>query len=799
MSRPVSYTSAVTVNIASYSGNDSYVTTGTSYPVSNGINSSANTSNYAAISATSTSSGFAYYSFASMSIPSIATITSVSCTVRTRASATSSGTSSFQLFAGSTAKGSQTTVTSTTVTTYNLTSGTSWTAQEVNNGISLRIGVRRSSTQRAYSNRFYGATLRINYSVSGTEYEITASSTYTGATVSPASQYIFSGNSGTVRLDVYDISEVTVEDNGVDVTDSFVTKLNVSSGITTLSPTGFTTGLSSSNANFYMSSNQTGITRLQYPIGYTAENPNPTGDTSYTYVKDNNQNTATGWINYKFNFSDIPANATIKSVRVSAYGARESTQTSAQYKAVLAAYYGDTLKGASEEFASTSNTIFTLTNVGSWTRAELNDAQVRFTVAYYGGRIFGVTFEVEWETPATNPYYYEYTLTNVNADHTIVVKETVIIPPEEDPDKTYYSLTISSINSITDPRRGTTRIESGSGQTITITPDDPQLTLATDNGVDITSQLVSHGTPPSSSITTAQGASYGFVYCASTEYYTSQNKGVSNSAAVARVSFNLPVRCLITIEFINYAEATYDYGIFGNLDTALGTTYTSDTNAKLVCNTSTYNVSTPQTITYEVPSGSHFIDIKYRKDQATDSYNDNLQFKVAQIEELEPNIYYTYTLQNISDNHSLIFIFGNVTYYFINSSTDSNAKLYPDGQMVELQGGEYKLTIVPENTGDTITLKDNNVDVTGSLVKKEEQVQKDGQTITVVNYIYTLNNVQTGHTLLVSSTQTTISYVKVGGSWVPLTAIYKKVDGRWQQQEPSLDLFDEDTIYFKGN
>jgi len=36
---------------------------------------------------------------------------------------------------------------------------------------------------------------------------------------------------------------------------------------------------------------------------------------------------------------------------------------------------------------------------------------------------------------------------------------------------------------------GTTRIIEGSNQTITIYPSDPQLTLALDNGVDITSQL----------------------------------------------------------------------------------------------------------------------------------------------------------------------------------------------------------------------------------------------------------------------------------------------------------------------
>jgi len=65
--------------------------------------------------------------------------------------------------------------------------------------------------------------------------------------------------------------------------------------------------------------------------------------------------------------------------------------------------------------------------------------------------------------------------------------ENVIIPPEEDPQKTYYNLTISSINATTNPSRGTTRIEAGTNQTITIYPSDPLMTLITDNGVDVSS------------------------------------------------------------------------------------------------------------------------------------------------------------------------------------------------------------------------------------------------------------------------------------------------------------------------
>lgn len=802
MSRPISITSSATVNIASYSGNTSYVTTGTTYPPSNGINSSANTSNYAAISATSTSSGFAYYSFASIDIPSIATINSVSCTVRTRASATSSGTSSFQLFAGSTGKGSQTTVTSTTVTTYNLASGTSWTAQEINNGISLRIGVRRASAQRAYSNRFYGATLTVNYSVNGMAYEVIAESTYTGATVSPATQEVMSGESATVAIFPDDINNIVVEDNGSDVTNQlqYVTPTPGTQTFTSI-PTSYDAA-DSTYDGIYTGTTESGLSDQD------------SNDRICVYA-----NTAANSISkltYNFDCSSIPANATITSVSCIAAA---SCYSNGQYfdTRVIQLYNGSVAKGNATTITGNGSTK-AKHNIdgGSWTRNELNDIKIvlyiqrgnNTTQASFS--FWGATLTVNYTLPA-DPYY-AYTITNIDADHDVIVSESIIVPPEEDPEKTYYSVTISSINAITDPERGTTRVESGTGQTITITPSDPQITLALDNGVDISNQLVSHGGgSPTSALTAVQGASYGFAYCGTTGYYMSQNKGVDKSAAVCKVDFDLPVRCLVTIEFINYAEASYDFGVFGNIDTPLSNDYyvagsggatITDSSYKLACNTSSYNTATAHTLTYEIEAGEHSVYIKYSKDDATSSNNDTLQFKVTNIETLEPSVgYYTYDLSNINANHSLVFIFGDVTYYFVTSSTDSNAKLYPDGQMVQLPGDTYRLTVVPEDTGDTVSVRDNNIDVTSSLVRKEEVIEKGGVQKTIVNYIYVLSNIQTAHTVTVSSISPgDTPFIKVNGSWTGLTGIWKKIDGEWEQQKPiSSDIFDDGTIYIKGN
>ena len=55
------------------------------------------------------------------------------------------------------------------------------------------------------------------------------------------------------------------------------------------------------------------------------------------------------------------------------------------------------------------------------------------------------------------------------------------------------------------------------------------------------------------------------------------------------------------------------------IDTALGTTYSADSDPYLSCSASSYNVSTVQTLSYEMSAGTHYIDVKYRKNSSTNS------------------------------------------------------------------------------------------------------------------------------------------------------------------------------------
>lgn len=777
MSKPILINETITLNPSGTTGQTSI----TPSNIDRAYTDSSSTT-YATLTLSSSTTGYLYFTFTNPNIPSNATITSVTGSVKVRINNTSRVSNTVcQLYYNTTARGSNYTFATTSQTNViSMTNTGSWTASEIPN-LRLRIGGTGASSNQTKAIYFYGADIVINYQISGTAYTTTATSTLQDVVPSPATQDTMQGETAEIKIDAASLDDVTVTDNGNDVTTLLVRHSYETSATVSKTADSLTTGFSGgSSMNFYTSSSSTGH-NFNYAIGHTAESPGSTssGSGSWTYVKDNGSSTSnTGYADFAFDFSDIPADATITSVQVRCYGAVEdSSQTTSHADITL--YSGNTQKGTTQSFTSSTNSIITISSPGTWTRAELQNAKLRFAVGYYGGHIFGITWSVTYSVTPVNPYYWTYTINNISADHVILIDtEGAYIPPEEDPEETYWSLTVSSINASTDPQTGTTRVIEGTNQVVTIYPTDPQLTLALDNGVDVTSQLV--GGVPDNSYTvtgTVSGASYGFTLNNQTGYYTSNNNGQASSAAVCRVNFDFETSCLVTISYINYAEATYDYGIFGNIDTALGTTYTADSNAYHSCNASADNTANVQTLTYTIPSGQHFIDIKYRKDTYTDSNNDDLRWKIDSIESTEGGGSYTYTLNNITQSHSLIFVFGDVDYYFITSS-GTNCRLFPDGQTVKLPGDSYRLNIVPNSITDTVSITDNGNNVTSNL-ERESGVDKEGNP--VVSYRYTLQNIQADHTLVITSQsgQTDFLYVKQNGAWVTVEKLFVKEDGRW--------------------
>lgn len=135
-------------------------------------------------------------------------------------------------------------------------------------------------------------------------------------------------------------------------------------------------------------------------------------------------------------------------------------------------------------------------------------------------------------------------------------------------------------------------------------------------------------------ITPVEGTDYGFIKT-SDGYYTSTNHNVPNSVALCQINFVLSKDITINIKYINYSEATYDFGTIGDVGKTLDTNYSTkdDPNGTSLLSTND-NTSTEQSINnIQIKAGeeNNFIQIKYRKDGATDSNNDSFKFKIENI------------------------------------------------------------------------------------------------------------------------------------------------------------------------
>lgn len=125
----------------------------------------------------------------------------------------------------------------------------------------------------------------------------------------------------------------------------------------------------------------------------------------------------------------------------------------------------------------------------------------------------------------------------------------------------------------------------------------------------------------------AEDADYGFTLNSS-GYYESQNKGVANSYAIAKVMIHAAEESTVTLKCINYAESSNDYGILSTLDAPLTLSAVADSEnvAKSFKGSSSSSV---QSVTYTVPQGTHCVYVKFIKDSSTNSNNDSLQVTVS--------------------------------------------------------------------------------------------------------------------------------------------------------------------------
>ena len=69
-------------------------------------------------------------------------------------------------------------------------------------------------------------------------------------------------------------------------------------------------------------------------------------------------------MNYPFDFSSLPVDAEITAVEVKCYGATESTTETARH-ADISLWCGNTQKGTTQAFTSTSNSTITISDPGT--------------------------------------------------------------------------------------------------------------------------------------------------------------------------------------------------------------------------------------------------------------------------------------------------------------------------------------------------------------------------------------------------------------------------------------------------
>ena len=163
--------------------------------------------------------------------------------------------------------------------------------------------------------------------------------------------------------------------------------------------------------------------------------------------------------------------------------------------------------------------------------------------------------------------------------------------------------------------------ETEGNATVTITA-----TFDNESYTEVISVTVLESIPaPIISIESVVGAEYGFELN-DNDYYESTNKGVNDSYSICKINIIASADCMVYLDYINYAEDNYDYGILSTLDNTLSLSSSADsTNVQKALKYASPYVETEN---YNVPLGEHFIYVKFIKDSSDAKNNDSLQFKV---------------------------------------------------------------------------------------------------------------------------------------------------------------------------
>ena len=285
-------------------------------------------------------------------------------------------------------------------TVYEIPTGSlTWaTLSGCGSNFSIEIPLRNSSTSSSnYPYVYvYGAEIEVTYTLPNPR---TITSTLSGSgTIDPSgAQTYYDGDTYTLTITPTNTSDtVTATKDGTSITSQLVHH-TATSGTESKTAASYTTSGTISNSTY-----------VSYPVGYTAESPNTYSSNVYA----SNQGYE-AYVEYSFDFSAIPVGATISSIEVKCSGQRENASNG---PCSVTLYSGTTQKGSTQDFTSTSQQVITVATPGTWTRDELQDAKLRWAIGYYGGRLYGITWNVTYSVQ--DCYTYTYT---VSGNATIAV------------------------------------------------------------------------------------------------------------------------------------------------------------------------------------------------------------------------------------------------------------------------------------------------------------------------------------------------------------------------------------------
>ena len=264
--------------------------------------------------------------------------------------------------------------------------------------LGIRVTVRRSNRNTQGYLYIYGAEISVDYTIP-VYHNVTVSGD--GTHVPSGTTSVLEGTSYTQKI--YGLnSKPTVTDNNVDVT-SQVTESTTDSIVQV--PDG--------NTN-------SGFTVTNIGNAY-----NDATNTTYASLELNGGSSGTIYLNTNVS---LPSGATVQSVSCSFTYQYNRNSSSSGYTASCRMYSNTTAKGSSSSLVSAGGTDVAKTtislSVGSWSASELSNARLQITATNSASSthrflyIYGVSFTV---TYTASGKIYTYTISNVQADHVIVV------------------------------------------------------------------------------------------------------------------------------------------------------------------------------------------------------------------------------------------------------------------------------------------------------------------------------------------------------------------------------------------